>query len=508
MSKKIEEADVCLVLEGTYPYVSGGVSTWVHQIIASMPELKFSILFIGAEKRLALEEKYEIPHNVVAIEKMFLFDELPSRDRVPSRRRQATREEVYSALGEMLAGVNRPGERERFASLVSAVSAAGRGMACANLWTDRVAWDLVRRIYADKVANEPFLDFFWTARFLVQPAWRAMRAAESAPPAKVYHSLCTGYAGLVAAVAADRSGSRFLLSEHGIYVRERLAEIQRAEWIPEIPQRLPELFEDLPTLRRMWVEFFKLLGRIGYDSADTITSLFSRNAEFQVSFGAPEEKIEIIPNGIRPDKFAAVAQRRSVLIEQNPGRRNVGFLGRVVQIKDVKTLIKAARSVADEMPEVRFLIAGSTDEEPDYAAACADLVRSLELEDVVEFLGPTDRDELLVETDVMLLTSVSEGLPFVVIESFGTGIPVVSTDVGSCRELISGKSDESPALGDAGSVVPVGDSAAIARALLALLGDRDRAAAMGEAGRLRAAEYYDEADVVRRYRELYTGGAV
>jgi glycosyltransferase involved in cell wall biosynthesis len=62
-------------------------------------------------------------------------------------------------------------------------------------------------------------------------------------------------------------------------------------------------------------------------------------------------------------------------------------------------------------------------------------------------------------------------------------------------------------LGDAGSVVPVGDSAAVARVLVALLGDRDRAGAMGEAGRLRASEYYDEADVVRRYRELYTGGA-
>ena len=83
---KKQEADVCLVLEGTYPYVSGGVSTWVHQIITALPELKFSLLYIGAEDTGDLEEKYEVPSNVVDTESIFLFDELPRRDRVASKR--------------------------------------------------------------------------------------------------------------------------------------------------------------------------------------------------------------------------------------------------------------------------------------------------------------------------------------------------------------------------------------------------------------------------------------
>jgi glycosyltransferase involved in cell wall biosynthesis len=309
---------------------------------------------------------------------------------------------------------------------------------------------------------------------------------------------------MVAAVAARQHDGRFLLSEHGIYVRERLAEIQRAKWVPELPSRRPVVFEELGAFRRLWVEFFKLLGRISYDSADHITSLFARNAEIQQAFGAPAEKIEIVPNGIKTAAFREVGGRRKVAIAEQPSRQNVGFLGRVVRIKDVKTLIRAARLVVDEVPESKFIIAGPIDEEPEYASACVELTEQLELSANVEFRGPMQRDELLVETDVMLLTSVSEGLPFVVIESFGAGVPVVSTDVGSCGELVYGKADEEPALGAAGAVVPVGEPEAVARAVVKLLSDRAAAEAMGEIGRQRAGAHYDEADVVERYRQLYT----
>jgi len=501
---KKQEADVCLVLEGTYPYVAGGVSTWVHQIITALPELKFALLYIGADKTQKLEEKYEIPSNVVDTKTMFLFDELPRRDRVASKRPSSARAGVYRAFEGFLEDFAAPAESERFTELVTSIQGSGRAMACANLWHDREGWELIQRAYMRGMSDESFLSFFWTVRFLVQPAWLALRAGAGLPKAKVYHSLCTGYAGVVAAVAARNNDAKFLLSEHGIYVRERLAEIQRADWVPETPSRRPAVFEELGAFRRLWVEFFKLLGRISYDSADHITSLFERNAEIQSAFGAPADKIEVVPNGIRPDDFAEVGKRRRALIDANPARKNVGFLGRVVRIKDVKTLVRAARLVVDEVPDAKFIIAGPTDEEPEYAAACAELAEQLGLSESIEFRGPMQRDELLVETDVMLLTSVSEGLPFVAIESFGASVPVVSTDVGSCGELVMGKADESPTLGAAGAVVPVGEPAAIARAVTKLLTDRSLSDTMGEVGRKRVAAHYDEADVVERYRELYT----
>jgi glycosyltransferase involved in cell wall biosynthesis len=244
-----------------------------------------------------------------------------------------------------------------------------------------------------------------------------------------------------------------------------------------------------------------LLGRIGYESADRITSLFGNNKDLQILYGADPAKVEIIPNGIRPADFDGVRLRREA--QSDPERKVVGFLGRVVGIKDVKTLLRAARLVIDRCREAKFLIAGPTDEDEEYAEACEQLVEQLDLDRHVEFLGPRRRDEFLEEIDVMVLTSVSEGLPFVIIESFAAGVPVVSTDVGACRELIEGKGD---GFGAAGAVTPIGDPQATAAALLQLLQDPELRRAMGEAGRGRVVASYDQEQVVQRYKELYLGG--
>ncbi len=88
MRAKPQPPDVCLILEGTYPYVSGGVSTWVHQIITAFPDLTFAIFHLGAQRQVKQEYKYPIPANVAAIDDVFLFDPLPPavrlRSHVPS----------------------------------------------------------------------------------------------------------------------------------------------------------------------------------------------------------------------------------------------------------------------------------------------------------------------------------------------------------------------------------------------------------------------------------------
>jgi glycosyltransferase involved in cell wall biosynthesis len=491
-------ADVCLVLEGTYPYISGGVSTWVHQIIQALPDLKFALFYVGAETDPSAVMRYEIPENVIGFEEVYLFDPLPKPDRLPGKARRGTRDEIYGTLGEFLKAVQQDDERERFVKFVEAVLRRGKAFSCANLWADQDSWELLTSIYQNYMEDESFLNYFWSSRFLVQPAWQLIRAVERMPKARVYHSLCTGYAGLASAMAAEVNDAHYLLSEHGIYVKERVAEVQNADWIAELPRRRPEVFEDLGSFKRLWVEFFKLLGRISYDSADHITSLFGNNKKLQVLYGANPEKVEIIPNGIRPTDFDGVLARREK--NADPERKVVGFLGRVVGIKDVKTLLRAARLVVDRCREAQFLIAGPTDEDEEYAEACVQLVEQLDLDHHVKFLGSRQRDEFLEEIDVMVLTSVSEGLPFVIIESFAAGVPVVSTDVGSCRELIEGKGD---GFGSAGGVTPIGDPQATAGALLPLLQNPELRRSMGEAGRARVAAKYDQEHVVQRYKELY-----
>src|SRR3990172_11900440 len=72
------KTDVCLILEGTYPYVAGGVSSWVHQLITGLPEFTFSLAVILPEKG-KWQPKYDLPENVKEIKHIYLHDsELPS----------------------------------------------------------------------------------------------------------------------------------------------------------------------------------------------------------------------------------------------------------------------------------------------------------------------------------------------------------------------------------------------------------------------------------------------
>ena len=77
-------ADVGLVLEGTYPYVMGGVSAWVHQIITGLPDITFSILYIGAKREPDAKRNYELPKNVVAIEEVYLHEPLTKKEQRPA----------------------------------------------------------------------------------------------------------------------------------------------------------------------------------------------------------------------------------------------------------------------------------------------------------------------------------------------------------------------------------------------------------------------------------------
>jgi hypothetical protein len=61
-------ADVCLVLEGTYPYVRGGVSTWVHDLVGSLADLRFAVVHVGPERGAYQRKLYSPPANVLTVD--------------------------------------------------------------------------------------------------------------------------------------------------------------------------------------------------------------------------------------------------------------------------------------------------------------------------------------------------------------------------------------------------------------------------------------------------------
>jgi glycosyltransferase involved in cell wall biosynthesis len=489
-------ADVCLILEGTYPYVRGGVSSWIHSLVNGLDDITFSLLVISADRKEPLERVYQLPKNVVGFTEVYIHESIDDQGRSAKKREK---EAAWAALKNYhLADAG--DRRAHVEGLLDSMGDPKRSaLSVHDAFHSLTSWEFVLDRYQNQAGGTSFIDYFWTWRAVHAPVFQAMIA--EIPPARVYHPISTGYAGLLGALAKHRTGRPLLLTEHGIYVRERTIDIGKADWIYEEPVRLRVVRPGGNPLKEMWTKFFVSLGQLTYDAADLIITLFNGNQKLQHELGADPNKTTIVPNGVKLDVFMPLLEKRT---PRGSRPRRVGFVGRVVPIKDVKHLIKACAMIAEVMKDVEFWVVGPTEEDPAYFEECKELVEMLGLEKL-KFTGSQDVKKIYPEIDILVLTSVSEGQPLSILEAAAAGVPTVSTDVGACRELIEGGlSDEDRAIGPAGAVTPMGDAKATAQAILKLFKNPDLLDRMSVAGVRRAERYYGEKEMLARYHEIYS----
>jgi glycosyltransferase involved in cell wall biosynthesis len=161
------------------------------------------------------------------------------------------------------------------------------------------------------------------------------------------------------------------------------------------------------------------------------------------------------------------------------------------------------RTVVNLMPEAEGWIAGPEEEDPEYAEECHSIAEGLDLQGKIKFLGFQKVDALMPQIGLVVLSSISEALPLVLLEGFAAGVPAVATDVGSCRQLIHGLDEEDRALGAAGAIVGIAEPQALAKAAVALLTDSVRWQAAQAAGMARVERYYTQDKMFADYRRLY-----
>ncbi|MDZ4224896.1 MAG: GT4 family glycosyltransferase PelF, partial [bacterium] len=339
-----------------------------------------------------------------------------------------------------------------------------------------------------------FLDYFWTWRGIHLPLIKVVQS--EVPFAKIYHAVSTGYAGLVGAIAKIMHRGKYFLTEHGIYTHERMLEIAQAGWIFEKEMRRYRAERELSFFKQWWVSTFQTMSRISYVHADRIFTLFEGNKMREILDGASPEKISIIPNGIEIQKFADFKR------EKKPAPQ-IALIGRVVAIKDIKTFIQAVKRVLVRFPDAQFYILGPHAEEEDYYAECKSLVEALHLEQSITFTGPVHVPDYLKFLDLVVLTSISEAQPYVILEAGIVGIPMVATDVGACREMLEGRSYEDQLLGLSGLVTQVANSNATAEAVIRLLTDKELYEQCSQTAIERAKRYYDLDDLLSRYLNIY-----
>lgn len=491
------QPQVLMLLEGTYPYVRGGVSSWIHQIISGMPEVTFELLFIGGSRQHYGGMRYELPANVSGLTCYYLEDAWESRRGHRQEGPRAALEQAEQLHSSFKSGC--PRDADLFA-LLDLVAAEKPAIAHEDFLFSMAAWDSIVRSYEAHCTDPSFLNYFWTVRSMHAPVFLLAEVARKTRPPPIIHSISTGYAGLVGAMLKTQNpGSTLILSEHGIYTKERKIDLSQADWIQEPDGDFePGLTDDVGYIRQMWIRFYQQVGRITYEAANPIISLYGGNRERQIADGAKEERTRVIPNGISLAPFESALASRP---EEMP--LVVGFIGRVVPIKDVKTFLRAMRMICSVLPDAQGWIVGPTEEDEDYASECRGLVASLGLAANVKFLGFQKVPEIMPQIGIMALTSISEAQPLVILEAYAAGVPCVATDVGSCREMIEGVPGEDHALGAAGAVVGISDPSATANACLELFQNPEKWAACQRAALARVQRFYTEALMFERYRAVY-----
>ena len=138
-----------------------------------------------------------------------------------------------------------------------------------------------------------------------------------------------------------------------------------------------------------------------------------------------------------------------------------------------------------------------------YFRECQTMAKGLALQDTVSFAGPVKLDDHLGSIDVIVLTSISEAQPLVILEVGAAGIPTVATDVGACREMILGDSRDTQSAGAGGAVTPLGDPTAMAHAVAQLLKDRAWYEQCSRTIKKRVLLNYNKRDLNERYRHIY-----
>jgi len=491
------EFDILIPCEGTYPYVRGGVSSWIAQLISGLPQYTFGIAFIGSVRSdYSPKPLFEFPDNLFFVVELFMFDE---DEKVPIKAQNGdieSFEKIENLYNWFKSGQDNNSFPKELKSLDFYLNLVDE----ATFLYSRESWYFVSNKNQENAPEISFLDYFWSVRSIHTPIWKLAKLAKFVlNKGRVVHSPSTGYAGFLSTLVSHDTGKPFILTEHGIYTKERKIDLISNSF--NLYQKL-DLFRESAEdnyIQSMWVKFFEGIGKMSYSRANPILSLFSVAKEAQITYGANADLCRVIPNGVDIKRLGATLQYRA---EEIP--KVITLIGRVVSIKDIKTFVRAIRITANKIPEVEAWIVGPDDEELAYAEECRDLIDILDLRDNIKFLGFQNIADILPKSGLQTLTSISEGMPLVILEGFASGVPCVSTDVGSCKELIYGGEQEGDrALGKAGVICQIANVEQLSTAYIELLTDEKRWYEAQRVGLERVNKFYTQDIFLENYRRVY-----
>jgi glycosyltransferase involved in cell wall biosynthesis len=462
--------DIALITEATYPYHAGGVSVWCDQLIRGMAPHRYDVFAISGGNESLM---WQLPANVGRVHTIPIWD--------GSNACPASRPDPHFApmFARFVAALDEKDASALIASLHQMfVYGQGRPLgsqlrskACLQIVLDAMTDTLPKsRCAGGHPSPGSLADAMCTLNLLEH----FLKPLSAPPPeADVCHAAANGLAVLVALTAQWAHATPFVLTEHGLYLRERYLEFRAGQYSHAV--------------RWFLLRFFKQLTSAGYQIAAYIAPGSEYNRIWEVANGAEPARIRPIHNGIDVGSFPPA--------QEEPEGATLAWLGRIDPLKDVETLLRAFHEVRQQVPSARLRLFGPTPPgNEDYRDRCLRLHAELGLGESAVFEGRVSSVVTAYSAgQVFVMTSISEGFPYALIEAMAVGRPAVATAVGGCAE----------AVGDAGIIVPPRDPGAVAAACVGLLSDATRRRNMGLAARRRILSLFTVEQCLALYSDLY-----
>jgi len=480
-----DKITVLLSTEGTYPFHQGGVSTWCDILVKELVDVDYVVYSILMDPFVT--QKFKLPDSASLIKMPLWGTEEPSEhlstpfsENFLAKKRTTSKviqEQFIPLFVEMIEELlTSKKDPHKFAHVLLQLHLYFQTYEYKSSFKSEETWETYKEIVfnrykegGNKLARPDLYCMIQSLGWI----YRFMNILNTPiPDVHVTHASAAAFCGIPCVLAKLKNQTPFMLTEHGIYLREQYLSLGKREYST--------------FLNTFLIRMIHSVTGVNYAYADQVSPVCHYNTRWEKRFNVPPERIQVIYNGVDKTVF-----KEAPHVEQE--RPTVVTVARIDPLKDIVTLIKSAALVKSKIPNVKFIIYGSVSV-PAYYEECLALRQQFELEDTVEFAGHTTNMSSAYQSgDVIALSSISEAFPYSVVEAMMTGKPCISTDVGGIRE----------AVGDCGIMVDPRDYEAMADGIVRLLGDREMRTTLGEEGRERALSYFTLERVLELHLKSY-----
>lgn len=481
--------NIMILGEGNYPFSGGGVSTWCHSICNQLSEFDYSLFTITAQ--VHSESKYDIAENIIDIvqlplwcledpSEIFNYHELYYDKvlKIEVTKDDSIREHFLPIFDKLMNIIFLNDTDAPFISQVYLdLHAYFTKYDYKSTLYSLEVWEYYKTKITHLSEKEEYMrdisisdivfSIRWLYRFLL-PISIELKECD------IYHVTMSGFPIIPAFICKSKFNKPIILTEHGVFIRERYISLGTSTF---------SFF-----LKKFLINLSESVTRVAYLNADVIVSVNEYNLKWSQMYGADKKKFKVIYNGVDENVFKPLSTKTT--------RNVVVAAARIFELKDIITMIRTCAVVKNAISDVQFIVYGSTTTVPAYTLECEMLIKELALEANFILAGHHNKpSELYHEGKVSILTSISEGFPYTIIESMSCGVPVIATDVGGVKEAIDDGYD--------GFICKPKDYTALAEKVVLLLENDELRNKMSVNARDKVLDKFRQDDILNNYRELY-----